>query len=466
MSSQPRLTIAVENVARELDAKLLLACFAAERGFAVLLGEKREIQGRLASLPRSVFLYKDVTRASLPRLERARDLGHVVATTDEEGLVYFTTEHYFKTKVGPGTLGQPELLLAWGEENARVWRKHPGYGGAPIVVTGNPRIDLLRPELRGYWDDEAKHLRARFGRFVLINTNFGQLNNLREKRAGEKRILEAYARDPGAVDAFDAGLAAHRQRLFQHFQEAVGTLARTRPDLTVVVRPHPSENDEVWYRAAAGCSNTRVVHEGNAAPWLLAAEAVVHNGCTTGLETFVLDRPAIAFQPVVEEGFEKHLPNRLSHRARDLPGLLKLVDAALEGDLRTDAETAREQRELLAHWVASTTGPLAAERMAEALFELAPRVAEPGRRPSPARRLRERARDARWQLNQRSVRVLDPALHRKRASYYGRVFPTPSLAELEGRIERIRAELGRFGGVRVRRLAKHVFALECAGRGR
>ncbi len=60
--------------------------------------------------------------------------------------------------------------------------------------------------------------------------------------------------------------------------------------------------------------------------------------------------------------------------------------------------------------------------------------------------------------------MLDPALHRKRASYYRRVFPTPSLAELEGRIERIRAELGRFRGVRVRRLAKHVFAFDCTGR--
>ncbi|MDJ0847521.1 MAG: hypothetical protein QNK04_03965 [Myxococcota bacterium] len=459
MSIEPRLTIVVENTARELDAKLLLACVAVERGFTVILGEKREIHGRLASLPRSVFLNKDVSARSRGRLDRVRRLGHVVAASDEEGLVYFSNEHYFKTKVGPETLARPELLFAWGDENAQIWREHPGYGGAPIAVTGNPRIDLLRPELRGYWSAEADWLRERLGRFVLINTNFGQLNNLRPKRSGERRILDAHARNPESVDAFDAGLAAHREQLFRHFQEGVGTLARTRPDVTVVVRPHPSESDEIWYRAAAGCSNTRVIHEGNAAPWLMAAEVVVHNGCTTGLETFVLDKPAIAFQPVAEDRYDKHLPNALSHRAWDVPGLLKLVDAALEGELRDDPGKANVKRELLEHWVAATSGTLAAERMADALLGLAPRVREPARRPGPGTWLAERARDALWHLGQARVRVFHPERHRRRAAYYGRVFPTPTVAELEGKIERIRLQLGRFDDVRIRPVAKHVFEL-------
>ena len=457
-----RLTIAVENVNRELDAKLLLAAFAAERGLSVILGEKRELRLRAASLPRSVYLAKDVTPNSRRAYERVAALGHVLAATDEEALVYFSTEQYFKAKVGLETFTRPELLFAWGAENAAIWSEHPGHGGSRIEPSGNPRIDLLRPELRGYWDEEVERLRARHGRFVLVNTNFGLLNNLRDNRNHERRTLEAARRDPASVDAFDVGLAAHRLRLFEGFQEAVGALARARPDVRLIVRPHPSEDEDVWYRAAAGCSNARVVHEGNAVPWLLAAEAVVHNGCTTGLEAWLLGRPVVAFQPVVEDRFEKHLPNSLSHRAYDLGTLQKLVDAALDGSLQARPGEDGARRELIGRWLASLTGPLAAERMADELVELAARVDDPGRRPTASYRALQGAADLGQRWRRRSNRLFKPDLFRRRAAYYGRVFPTLAATELEQKIGRMGGQLGRFGAVRVRPLAKQLFEISCS----
>ena len=57
-SKKPILLIPVENQVRELDAKLLLACVAAERGLTSILGPKREVEFRIASLPRGIFLSK------------------------------------------------------------------------------------------------------------------------------------------------------------------------------------------------------------------------------------------------------------------------------------------------------------------------------------------------------------------------------------------------------------------------
>lgn len=456
---QRRLTIPVETVNRELDAKLLLACFAAERGFSVVLGLKREIHDRLATLPRSVYLGMNVTAKYGDIYRRLRELGYVPTATDEEGLVYFSTEHYYKLKVGPETLPMPEALFAWGEENARTWREHPAYRGAPIHATGNPRIDLLRPELRDYWSDQVRTLRERYGRFVLVNTNFGQLNNIRANRSAERRALEEAARDPILAKSFDVGLAAHRLKLFEHFQEAVGALARTRPEVGLVIRPHPSEDDRVWYRAASGCSNAHVIHRGNATPWLLAADAVVHNGCTTGLEAYVLDRPAIAFQPVADERFDKHLPNGLSHRAYALGELLELVDAELDGAVPVDPSAARAQRELLEHWVASTTGSFAAERMVDVLWRLAPRLEESGREPGSSTRVAQRARELARRWKRRSTRIFDPEKFRVRKEYYARIFPTPSVAELEAKVSRFRERIGRFEGIRIRLLVENVFEI-------
>ena len=53
--------------------------------------------------------------------------------------------------------------------------------GLEPQALGNPRFDLLRPELRGLYDDEVAKLRTRFGRFILINGNFANVNCAPEK---------------------------------------------------------------------------------------------------------------------------------------------------------------------------------------------------------------------------------------------------------------------------------------------
>ena len=54
------LIVPVENQIRELDAKLLLACVAAERGFPVVLGSRAFIHHQIASFPRGVYLAKSM----------------------------------------------------------------------------------------------------------------------------------------------------------------------------------------------------------------------------------------------------------------------------------------------------------------------------------------------------------------------------------------------------------------------
>ncbi|MEE9122543.1 MAG: hypothetical protein V3U56_14880, partial [Syntrophobacteria bacterium] len=60
-SGMPKaLIIPVENQVRELDARLLLACVAARREISSIIGPKRDIESRIASFPRSIFLSKSL----------------------------------------------------------------------------------------------------------------------------------------------------------------------------------------------------------------------------------------------------------------------------------------------------------------------------------------------------------------------------------------------------------------------
>ena len=64
MQSSSTLIIPVENQSRELDAKLLLACAAAERGFPVILGSRAFVHYAVDSIPRGVYLAKSMRSLS------------------------------------------------------------------------------------------------------------------------------------------------------------------------------------------------------------------------------------------------------------------------------------------------------------------------------------------------------------------------------------------------------------------
>ena len=143
------LILPCETRNREVDAKLLLGCVAAERGFRVFLGAKREINIEAVRLPRSIYLQKSLSKRSYRMYDILERLGHWIVTADEEGVVYYSRENFWTDRIHPRTFVKARALLAWGPDNEELWRAYPAFHGAPITVTGNPRVDLLRPESIG-----------------------------------------------------------------------------------------------------------------------------------------------------------------------------------------------------------------------------------------------------------------------------------------------------------------------------
>lgn len=450
---RPHLILPCETRHREFEAKLLLAAHAAERGWDVTVGAKKAIDQRLARLPRGVYVGKSVTARVRGLFGILRLLGHTVTTWDEEGLVFASPEVYHATKVGPGVLDLPVRLFAWGEANAEAWRSHPDYGGTPIAVTGNPRADLLRPELRGYFAPEAEALRARHGDFILINTNFSRLNHFNPGESRQRHLVEDGGAKIVTEDDPRLGLARHKEALFAAFQEMAPALARRFPDRRLVLRPHPSESPALWRGLLADCPNAEVVYEGNAAAWLMAAGVMVHNGCTTAVESFLLDRPAIAYRPVTSDLYDHPLPNSLSLEARDLDGLFARVGEALEGGAEARREALAERHAIAQRAIASIEGARACERILDALDDLAQ---APARRAPAARLGGTLLAEGNAMLKRIEARR---AGHRNSAAYLAHMFPPAAQSEVHAYLARFAGLLGRFRDLRLADTGESVFRL-------
>jgi surface carbohydrate biosynthesis protein len=444
---KPLLLIPVENQVRELDPKLLLACVAARRGFDSVIGSRREMEMCIDSFPPSIYLSKSMTVRSLLFFWVAAKFGHDIITWDEEALVHLPPETYFSRRLHPAAIRYVTHLFAWGEENAKLWRQYPHLPpGIPIHVTGNPRSDLLRPELHAYYEDEVQHIRRTYGDFILVNTNFNHVNafgpdmNLFKpvKKPGQTPGFGRAAR--GMSREYAEGLRDHKLAVFGDFQRLILELEKKFPDYTIVVRPHPTESHDVYRRIAAECRRVKVTNEGNVVPWLLSTKVLIHNGCTTGVEAFELRVPALSYRATVNETYDAgfyRLPNALSHNCFSCDELRDSLQRILEGTLGPpDGES---RRALAGHHLAAQDGPLACERMVDVLEQIAAGQARPLSRA--VLRSFERWLTSRGLHVVRGVKSKLPGSH-NRPEFQRHRFPGLPMNEVAERLSRFQRLLG------------------------
>lgn len=444
------LLIPVEIAARELDAKILLACRAAARGFPVILGCRFDLDLHADQLPRGIRLEKGVTDASFKMFRNLKDLGYTLAAWDEEALVYYSDHVYNETRLSSRSLALVDCLMAWGDDNRRLWAAWPGKIRAPIVVTGNPRADLLRPEFRSLYAHAASEIRDAFGDFILVNSNFGSVNFYDD---GKETKFDRYVARHGATE-----LRQHRLALFRAFHAIVPEISRAFPETTIIVRPHPAENHRPWTELTATLQNVQVIYSGSVLPWLAAAAAVVHNGCTTAVETFLMGVPALAYRPIVSEKWDVALPNRVSHEAFDRQALMTLLKERLAGRLDDDAVLGQGS-DILVSFIEARSGSLASDRILDAVENL--RVDKPG---SLVKRFRRLVRESYMSRRRdRKLAELAASAGRVLAAQRQRNFPELTVADLQSRIEALRAITGDVPPLSVHEVYGNVFRISVKG---
>lgn len=462
-TKKPLLIVPVENQVRELDAKLLLAAVAAERGFNVVIGSRFYIHFALPYLPRGIVIAKSMRSVSEFTLELTRGLGHEIVAWDEEGLVRFDSPEYFSWRYSTRAFATVGRLFAWGIDDAESFKRYEGYRGAPIHVTGNPRIDLLSPALRTVYKSTAASIKETYGQFILINTNFSFANNFVDKlnlvQAGDKPEDYSISRTGrGLSREFARGCAEHQQTLFDAFRRLIAALSRRFPDRKIVLRPHPSENHERWRRYVQSLDNVAVIHDGNVIPWLMACGVLLHNGCTTAVEAAVLGIPAVSFRPTTSPTFDYVLPNSLSHEAYSVEESLRLIDEVLYGRRQLVSQCRRDR--LFARHLALGNPGLASDRVVDVL-------ASAGYHSRAFSRPKLRPYLGAWfgmngrTLLQRISMQLPGSRHALAHQHHR--FPPIAADEMDRRITHMGAALNRFVDIRASAISPSIFSIRATG---
>lgn len=451
-----RLYIGIETKVRELDAKLLLACVAAEAGYTVILGKQKMFLKRIGKIPKGILLFKSISLPSKAReYKHYKKLGFRLVAYDEEGLVPFNADEYKKRRISVDSLKLLEYFFAWG-----AWQKDLMLEKVPmeepkIVPVGHPRVDLTRKELRAFYDDDVKALRDRYGQFILINTNFAFYNHFRGRDF--EIVLRQQIKAGKVVDEeqreYYRKVSKYKKVLFYEFADMVARIRERFPSITVVLRPHPSEDHEYWRQVLPQDEKIHVVHEGTVLPWILASEVVIHNSCTTGIEGYLLEQPVIAYRPVQSEEVELPLPNLLSEQALTLDALLDMLEQLLTNNQGSQVGADGKKREIIARYISGLDGPLSCERIIAILNTV--QIPE------------KTVKIASYQLYTKMKNVRNSVVRMLRQKtkethemkYQSQKFPGIVLDEVQQSITKLQHVTGRFSGVRAVQLEENMLQI-------
>ncbi len=353
---------------RELDGSALLAFEAAERGWGVILGNKGHLKGR-TDLPRGMQIEKKIAAGAAMQIANIWEMGRKVSAWCEEGLVYPNAEEYGWRKIERKAYDHIELFFAWGQNQADDMAKI-GCNSEKMVITGNPRFDLHRAELRAVFDKDVERIKKRFAPFILVNTKFSLHNGTRTSDDIVAKMRDQKKVQTSAQEEEMAGAIAFHKGGFEKFVELTETLSRRFPNHTIVVRPHPSERFETWGEETVGLPNVKVIREGNVVEWILASEISIHNNCTTGVESYLLGKTAISYRPVRDPRYDLYLPNALSVNTADVEHTADLVEKALRGDAISTDSDASGRAKVARHFIANVDGKSACANIMDALHSL------------------------------------------------------------------------------------------------
>lgn len=358
------IIIPIEIQNREMFAKLYLGAVAATRGYNVVVGDQKEIVKGLYRFSPSLYLDKSVAKTKLYHFQKLKKLGHIPIALCEEGLVYRDTKRYLRERVDLDAMAEVSRFFCWGR-NQRSHIEKKIKEREKLKIVGNPRFDLLRDEFRLLWEEDCRLLKEKYGRFILVNTNFSRGNRI----AGTDDVIQLLKKR-GTLDSEDGeeyygGLIEHLQKLFSEFLKAIPVVAERFPSHTVIIRPHPGEDLEPYYELAEALPNVQVQKKGSVITWLLAAECVIHNSCTTGVEGWILGRPVISYMPVKNNIFDSYLPNEMSYKCDNLSSLNRTIDGLIEANVKFEKTSAAMQ--LAEEYIYGVRGSLAADALVDEL---------------------------------------------------------------------------------------------------
>jgi hypothetical protein len=187
----------------------------------------------------------------------------------------------------------------------------------------------------------------------------------------------------------------------------------------------------------------------------MATRAVIHNGCTTGVEAYMMGVPAISYRAEVNDDYDLdfyRLPNLISHQSFNADDLVETLNRIVSGEL--GAANGNDRKALVDQYLAAQNGSLACERIVDVVEDM---LATDPNLPKPP--VGERLMGQGLSLKRRASRLLRSKLPGSHAppEFHKHRYPGATAQELNRRILRFQQLLGDDSRITAQQVSDQIF---------
>ncbi|WFN35008.1 hypothetical protein L1S32_02505 [Methanogenium sp. S4BF] len=332
MKKRKYLYLPIETKSREFEAKMLLALEAVNRGYAVIIGNK-SMNNLLKIMPTGVYFYMNSTSPMQKIFAKFKSQGHIIVVHDEEGLVQSSDQRYMDGRLRFDTINEVDSYFCWGKHQKELVSKvvEEYSANTKVVNTGHPRIDLLRSPISLYENPQKTEKST-----ILINTKHAEYNHNKGEN-GWIEIMKIHNMI-NSQEEMDLRLdqVKYKKALFSEYKTLIEELSSEFSNSNIIVRPHPSENGNVWKIFAEDFPNVVVDRSKSVGYWIKKSDVVIHTSCTTGIEAFFLGKLPITYKPIPEYRFGEALPDLVSFETDNVKEVVDVIHSVIDDKFNID----------------------------------------------------------------------------------------------------------------------------------
>jgi len=356
------LYIPIEVKVRELLSRTSIALSALNEGFdEVVVGRDFDVFNGIKE-PGTILLKSAATFES-KLVSKLVAEGHSVFSLDEEGIIPPLNDPSINSRFSKELIGDLSGIFLNGRLELSTIPMNKSHS-EKLFLTGNPRFDFYSKSARVIYHDSINEISKSVGgkKVILVVSRFGDVN-LSSGVDFFKLLADCgYIHSKETREYFE-GFYNHSKNLFQRFLELPEKLAKEYPNHVVVVRPHPSECHEVWQKSVRS-KNILVTSEHDIAPWLMRSSVMIHNGCTTSVESIAIGTPVVSYMPYSSGEYDLNMANELGRIVVNEDQLLTVLN-----DVVRDGVFPNRNEKKFSYIIEYSEGQRSSKKIAKYLYD-------------------------------------------------------------------------------------------------
>lgn len=174
-----------------------------------------------------------------------------------------------------------DLFFLWGKRHFDIISNNKEFNKSKhkFILSGSPRIDVLK------FYNEHKSKKVKFD--ILYNLNSNSINPKFGKVKHKKFLKNIYFKNRNLIELKE-------RRKINKFHENIKNIIALSKYYTVLVRPHPFEDDSIYIDFFKNNKNI-CISKGQSLPHDLSiSKIVISSFCQTAFDSFILNKPNIS----------------------------------------------------------------------------------------------------------------------------------------------------------------------------